>query len=239
MCGFNTRKEAEEFQSSVGKEKLISERKAKHLIEFDSNNKHYKITTWSNSETKQFLELAQKEDTSNGLLYEITLATGLRNGEVCSLSWSDINFLDKTITINKCIIYMHDGSHLLKPNNYKRTIAIPDQIIEKLAIHKKRQEQLKVKIGEKYHNEYDLVFTNNSGAFINPSLIQRQFRNLIKKAGVKEITFHGLRHTHARLLIQNGVSIDMIASRLGHCDIKTTIDFYSHYLNSNNKNKTK
>ncbi|OIJ11343.1 hypothetical protein BKP37_15820 [Anaerobacillus alkalilacustris] len=80
--------------------------------------------------------------------------------------------------------------------------------------HKKAQEQLEVELGKNYQNVYNLVFTNKSGGFIKSAFIHTQMRTLINKAGLAEITFHGLRHTHIRLLIQNVVSIEALKVRL-------------------------
>ena len=199
--GFKTLTEAEEFLNSIDKYKLVIKSNSKQLVEPKSKKK-YNPKTWNCFEVQQFIELAN--NTHNGLLYEVTLATGLRLGEVTGLSWSDVDFKEKTLTVSKAVTHGYSRDLITMLVNNKRTISLPDQLIEKLVYHKKNQEQLKVELGKNYQNIYNLVFTNKGGGIINPVVIHGQLKNLINTAGVREITFHGLRHTHFRLLMQNG-----------------------------------
>ena len=229
--GFKTRKEAEEFQKTVANGILVIEKTIKHSYEIRSN-KQYTVNTWDDIEIQQFLKLARMNEI--GLLYEVTLATGLRLGEVTGLSWPDVDFKERTIAINKTLTSYSNGNFNLKPLNYKRKIYVPDHIIEKLTIHKNKQEQLKNKTREDNQSDYNLVFTNSKGGATSTSFLKHHFKTLVKKAGVGEISFHDLRHTHARILIQKGVSMDELSVRLGH-DINTILDFYSHLLKNENQ----
>ncbi|MFE5132015.1 site-specific integrase, partial [Bacillus mobilis] len=76
----------------------------------------------------------------------------------------------------------------------------------------------------------DLVMCTPYGTPINPANVRRSLNALIKKAAVPKIRFHDLRHTHATLLLAKGVNVKVISERLGHSNIKITLDTYSHVL---------
>ena len=86
-------------------------------------------------------------------------------------------------------------------------------------------------LGDKYENT-NLVFTSVLGQPIRPTnFLRRYFRPLLKKCGISEnFTFHGLRHTHATMLLKQGVNPKIVQERLGHSSIKVTMDTYSHVL---------
>ncbi|MGI8387530.1 tyrosine-type recombinase/integrase [Robertmurraya sp. P23] len=94
--------------------------------------------------------------------------------------------------------------------------------------HKEIQEALKKRIGSHYEHELDLVFPVQQGGFQNPSNIRRQLYGLMKKAGVRRISFHDLRRTHASMLIRSGAQHKLVQGRLGHADVETTFKYYVH-----------
>src|SRR5690606_20166790 len=81
----------------------------------------------------------------------------------------------------------------------------------------------------------DLVFTSRNGKPIEPRNLRDYFANIIKKAGLPPIRFHDLRHTHATLLLQQGVHPKIVSERLGHASIRITLDTYSHVIPSMQK----
>lgn len=74
----------------------------------------------------------------------------------------------------------------------------------------------------------EMIFTSSTGNFYDRSLLNTQFRRLLKKNDMPKITIHGLRHTNASLMVNNGVDIKAVSSHLGHCNIAVTGDIYSH-----------
>ena len=89
-------------------------------------------------------------------------------------------------------------------------------------------------LGNKWGNSIR-VFTTYNGYDIHPDTPSHIFRNIIKKYNLKKITFHGLRHTNASLLISQQIDVAIVAARLGHAQISTTLNFYVHPLLSHNK----
>ncbi len=116
-----------------------------------------------------------------------------------------------------------------KTKSSLRKILLPASIVAKLK--KQRAGVLKEKLsqGEAYQDN-DLVMCTPSGIPINPANVRRSLNVLIQKAAVPKIRFHDLRHTHATLLLAKGVNVKVISERLGHSNIKITMDTYSHVL---------
>lgn len=183
---------------------------------------------WNFNEMSAFLEVAEREGKDE--MYDFTLSTGLRQGEVFALPWFNIDLEQKTVTVTRSVSYDEEGNPELIPKAQSsyRTLSIPSYLIEKLIKHKEKQEELKKRFGSEYYHELDLVFPNISGGFLNPSNVRRQFYRLIKKAHVRRITFHDLRHTHASFLIRSKASPRVVQLRLGHQDIETTFRYYGH-----------
>ncbi|MCM3397253.1 MULTISPECIES: site-specific integrase [Oceanobacillus] len=86
-----------------------------------------------------------------------------------------------------------------------------------------------MKCGPDYE-EMDLVCATSTGGFIKPTYLRTVFNRIIERSKIKKISFHGLRHTHATLLLQAGVHPKVVQERLGHRSIQTTLDIYSHII---------
>lgn len=86
---------------------------------------------------------------------------------------------------------------------------------------------MKLRMGPAYHS-YDLVVSTVDGKPLHPRNLARTFENLIKKAGVKRISLHGLRHTNATILMKQGVNPKIVSERLGHANVGITLDIYTH-----------
>lgn len=183
---------------------------------------------WSYSEIAKFLGVAEGE--GKGLIYDFTLSTGLRLGEVLTLPWFALNFDHGTVTVTQSISYDEEGKPELfvKSTTSYRTLSLPKDLIEKLKEHREQQEEIRRRLGKAYSPQLNLVFPNMKGGYLNPSNVRRQMYKLMDKAGVRRIKFHDLRHTHASLLIRNGAHPKIVMGRLGHKDVETTIRFYAH-----------
>lgn len=156
----------------------------------------------------------------------------MRRGELLALTWGKVDFDNNTILINKKVVlaakgtnrYLQDGT---KTNDGRR-IAIPLSLKEDLLKHKEIQNT------EKQTNEYEdnnLVIATQNGKVVSPNNFTRIFRNTLRASGIKkELTLYSLRHTHATLLLLQGVHMKIVAERLGHSSIKMTMDTYSHLL---------
>lgn len=185
------------------------------------------IQTWTEEEVKKFLLHSQETRYHIGCLLAIT--TGMRLGEVLGLRWQDVDFENHTVTINQTSGHDDKIKKTAKTNSSKRTIPVPIETIEALKKHRITINKEKLRFGAAYQDQ-DLINCNEFGNVFRKDSFRRQFIKIIKNAGIKQIKFHDLRHTHATLLLKQGVNPKIISERLGHTDISITLSVYSHVL---------
>ena len=187
------------------------------------------------------------EDYIFKLALDIALETGLRRGEMCGLTWDDIDFTNKCIHINQALIRVDNTYTIssLKTDSSYRSLPVSDALLIKLENHKKRQKINRVKYGQFYlknifnKKEYDLVFTWENGKFIIPSNFLQRLKRMLKHCNInKNIRWHDLRHTNATLLLEGGASMKTVQERLGHSLMQTTSDTYAHVTEKMNREAT-
>jgi integrase len=162
----------------------------------------------------------------------LALATGLRRGEVLGLRWCDVDLEGRRLTVAQSLEQTVAGGLKFKAPKTKRssrTIALSLALVEELQTYRARQatERLALGIGR---DPAGLVFTSIDGAPLRPDGVTWRFAKLVNQAGVRRISFHGLRHTHATDLLRAGVHSKIASERLGHSSVATTLDIYSHAL---------
>ena len=154
--------------------------------------------------------------------------TGMRVGEVCGLTWDDVDFSNGTITVEKQMV-KNDGAWVYgtpKTSSSNRTIFIGQTLLAILKKHKKQQLENRMKYGKLYIDS-NAVCTKEDGELVTPSVVKWNTRR-ISNALSLSFNFHSLRHTHAPLLLENGAKMKEISERLGHSRISITMDTYSH-----------
>ncbi|MDO7486490.1 tyrosine-type recombinase/integrase [Peribacillus frigoritolerans] len=104
-----------------------------------------------------------------------------------------------------------------------------DSLVKELKAHKERQEKQRKRLGEHYQNQ-DLVICTEFGSLQDPRNVLRVMKRISKAANVTSIRFHDIRHTHASVLISEGVDIVKVAARLGHSDPTITLKNYAHMI---------
>jgi len=157
------------------------------------------------------------------------LATGARFSEIMGLTWDCVDFKNKTITINKAWDFKDKNDFGdTKTFDSKRTITIDDDTCKMLKELKVKQNEIALQTGLRNHK--NLVFVNTKMELVSNNAVNKTLRTLCRKIGIQEITCHGLRHTHGSILLYNGVNVKYISRRLGHKDIVTTLQIYSHVL---------
>lgn len=191
---------------------------------------------YSKDELKFFFECLEKENDLKVMIYFRILAfTGARKGEINALTWDDIDFTHKKMTINKTLVVV-DRKFLIHPaktKNSNRIISVDDATLSLLKKWKATQKELLFKTARLANaKKHNLIFTNDTGKFKNDYLYlsygKNMMDNLHEKYGIESIKLHGFRHTHASLLFESGATIKDVQIRLGHTDIKTTMDIYTH-----------
>lgn len=182
-------------------------------------------------ELKEFLKLAQDTTLSYFFpLVHLMSYTGLRQGEALALKWSDIDFENKKITVNKTAARIKEKQTLQTPKtkNSKRVISIDPVTLSILRSWKKDQIKIYFKNGKHFKGDENFIFTNQRGEWVHIHNFIRYFKRFIADHKLKPITPHGLRHTHASLLFSAGVEPKNISDRLGHSTVQITLDLYTH-----------
>ena len=167
-------------------------------------------------------------------IISLTIHTGMRQGEVFGLKWDDIDFEKSCLFIRRSLAHViGKGAVFQAPktkNSVRRILLMPEDV-KNLRAYKKWQENYSEELGDLFAG-HDLVFTGPFGEPMSPTNFSRRyFKPLLKKCNISsDFTFHGLRHTHATLLLRQGVNPKIVQERLGHSSIKVTMDTYSHVL---------
>lgn len=199
------------------------------IVPRKKQEKKTEIKFLDKQELKQFLnyldtlDQAKYKNLFNIVLYKTLLATGLRIGEAMALEWSDIDLDNGVIDVNKTLNNRIEINSPKSMASY-RQISIDKATILMLKQYKNRQQ---VKAWELGRSE-KIVFSNFTGKYFDPNNIRNQLYKHFKNAGVPNVRFHGLRHTHATLMLNAGMSPKDLQHRLGHSNITMTLNIYVH-----------
>ena len=181
---------------------------------------------------KNFLDAAGRH--KDGLIFELALLTGARPEEYPALRWADVDFSRACVTFRRALIWRKGGGFYfdeqMKTSRSKRTISLPQVLLEKLRRHRVEQAEVIIASGPSYSRD-DLVFATPLGTPTRyGNLTRRSFHQILKHAGLGHYTLYSLRHSCATLLLSRGENIKVIQERLGHADITLTLSTYSHVL---------
>lgn len=182
-------------------------------------------------ELKEFLKLAQTATLSYFFpLVHLMSYTGLRQGEAIALKWSDIDFENKKITVDKTAARIKEKQTLQTPKtkNSKRVISIDPTTLSILKSWKKDQIKIYFRNGKHFEGDDNFIFTNQRADWVHIHNFIPYFKRFVTDHKLKPITPHGLRHTHASLLFSAGVEPKNISDRLGHSTVQITLDLYTH-----------
>ena len=165
------------------------------------------------------------------VLFWLAVTTGLREGELLGLKWSDVDWINRRLRIQRQLQRLHRGLQFNEPKSAagRRVIALGETTIEKLRKHQDFQAGERKAAGESWI-ENDMIFPSSTGTPMDPSNLYHSFKRLLKEAGLPDMRFHDLRHTAATLMLQQGVNPKVVQERLGHSDIVLTLGTYSHVL---------
>lgn len=186
---------------------------------------------YSREELVTFLKHAEIHlDYKAYALLRLIAYTGMRKSEALALTWNDLNLVDNELTINKAIGRGKNTQLYLKSTKTgkARTIKVDETTVSTLKEWKKLQIQKYFKFGINTLQKSQLIFSNKDNTFIQPGQVQKWMYSVQNKFTLKKVSPHGLRHTHCSLLFEAGASIKEVQDRLGHSDVKTTLDIYTH-----------
>lgn len=171
-------------------------------------------------QARNFLDIARGDRLYP--LYVLAVTTGLRQGELFALRWSDVNLETGVVSVRGTLKIVKGRVYVDEPKTAKgrRRVDLGPDAVEVLRQHRATQA-----------HGTEWVFTDGGGGPLRkPNVMARSFRPLLKAAGLPQIRFHDLRHTAATLLLAQGVHPKIVQERLGHASIDLTLDTYSHVL---------
>lgn len=182
--------------------------------------------SWSAEELATFLAAARPQRLYPAL--HLTAYTGMRRGEVAGLKWSDLDRANQRLSISRTLQSLagRPVEFPVKTRTSRRCIDLDDETIDVLARWRRRLGRDGLP-----HDTDDWMFVNPNGRFVNPESISQLFGRI--QRGQPELTvirFHDLRHTHASLLIMDGVPVKVVSERLGHANVAFTMHTYQHLL---------
>lgn len=214
-----------------------------------------KIKVVSPQKVQDFLRACKSSDY--GIIFEFALESGLRPQEYLALRWSDLDLKKGAVEITRALIYDRKGGGFYfkepKTRRSRRTVPLSKQMCDKLHTHQAKQNEYLAevetrihrsckpsrlerreynKIVIKNHAELNLVFASQDGTPLKDINIGRRYlKPIVKKAGLSsDLSLYSLRHTCCTLLLQAGVNIKVVSERMGHSNVSTVLNFYSHVL---------
>lgn len=176
--------------------------------------------------------LAAAVGTRNAARWTVALALGLRQSEALGLRWSDVDLIRGTLSVRRGLHRVSGGGLVFeepKSDRSRRTIALPAELVVALQEHMGHQRAERAHAGE-FWEEHDLVFAQANGRPLDKKSDYNDWIKLLTRAGVRRVRLHDGRHTAATLLLSEGVHPRVVMELLGHAQMRTTTDIYSHVM---------
>jgi integrase len=176
--------------------------------------------------------MAAAQAHRNAARWTVALAIGLRQSEALGLRWADVDLELGTLSVRRGL-HRVAGQGLVyeepKADRSRRTLALPAPLVEALRAHRATQLEERVAAGSLWQ-DHDLVFAQANGRPIERKSDWHTWKTILREAGVREVRLHDGRHTAATLLLSEGVHPRVVMEVLGHAQMRTTTDTYSHVM---------
>lgn len=194
-----------------------------------SRSQNARTKAWTVEELGVFLSTIRGDHQE--ALWVLTATTGMRRGEVIGLRWDALDLDEGTANIFRTVTEVSGKvimSESTKTDASQRRIALDKETIRVLRAHRKRQTSEQLAAGPNWQGDSSSIFTWPDGVPLSPSYVSRSFTKLVRRLGLPEIGFHGLRHTYATLAICTGIPAHIVSRRLGHANVAITMTIYAH-----------
>ena len=195
------------------------------------------INILTRDEALRLINAAKDYNAPTWMVVVLALGTGMREGEIFGLDWKHIDLEKRKLWVVQSAIKTNTGTLLqrdLKTKSSAREIPLPNFVVEALAEYKRLQQEYQALYSHSYSDQGFLV-ANRYGNIMHPATFSYHvFKDiLLARAGIdRKFRFHDLRHTHATWLLEAGVNVKVVSERLGHANIRITLDTYAHVLNT-------
>ena len=187
---------------------------------------------YNEEEIRKLFKYLENEDLDLKVAVYMLVLGGFRRSELLGLYWEDIDFENGAVKVYKGLLNMRgvgteEGD--VKTKNSNRTVILPKKCFELLKQYKELQEERKRILGSAWHeNKY--VFKMPTGSYIKPDWLSRKWCEFLENNHLKIIRLHDLRHTCATYLLSIGTPIATVSRKLGHSNIYTTLNTYTHAI---------
>lgn len=197
------------------------------------------IEAFDLEEFNLLLQLAETDSNPDiKLILNLALLSGIRRGEMAALKWDDVNFKEKYIYIHECRIVLDKQEYTKPPKTDSgiRKIYVPDRLINILKEYHCRYMMNQLKFASDFQDKGYVVSKPNGEPF-SPQGISNNYARFMKRHEneIRYLKFHGLRHTYASVLIEQGENPKTVQHNLGHADVALTLQIYSHSYESAQK----
>ena len=179
---------------------------------------------------QRFLDTASS--STYGPVFFLALYTGMRRSELLGLKWSRVDVESKTISVTQTLQRIRGrGLVVMEPktDRSRRLVSLPPSAVALLRGLRAKQREDSQSLGLDSHN-VGFVFARPDGSPIDPDAVTHAFTRIVKTLGLSHVRFHDLRHTHASMMLKQGVHPKIVSERLGHSSVVITLDTYSHVL---------
>lgn len=210
---------------------------------------HKEAAFLDDEQARHVLELLDNASIKWKTIMYLLIFSGIRRGELLGLEWNDIDFDNKVIHIRRTSQYVqHMGIITKSPKNDTsfRTIKLSEMMFDQLREYQQYWQKLRKDLGDDWQNMIEItladgktqivindrLFIKDDSTTMNPDSVTDWTSKFVKRNNLPHFTPHSLRHTHATLLIAEGVSIPTVSRRLGHSSISTTSKIYVHAIQS-------
>ena len=186
-------------------------------------------------DARQLLEALRSAPIKYRAAITFDLLSGLRRGELLGIGWDSVDFDSQTVTIRRTLNYTpENGTYFDTPKNEssRRPLRVSPLALDLLRQLRQWQEEQAGKLGSGWSNPENLVFTNDSGGPMHPDSLTKWFSGFCTESGFQRVHIHSLRHTCASLMIADGTPLVVVSRRLGHAQVSTTANIYSHVIAS-------
>jgi integrase len=185
---------------------------------------------WDENQVSIFLITAH--ESAHKALYHLAITTGMRQGEIFGLKWSDLHWNNGILQVERQVQHIPgEGWSFAEPKTRagRRSIQLGDGTIMALRAQYQHQQVIKAANADRWR-DHDLIFPSSVGTPQNASNLRLDFNQVIQKAQLPKIRFHDLRHTAASLMLNHGVPLIVVSRMLGHAKANITLDIYGHLI---------
>ena len=185
-------------------------------------------------QTADLLQALNGEPYHYAVMVQLLLFTGMRRGELCGLEWQDVDFFTNCLHIQRSSLYIPEKGIFedsTKTDTSNRVIKLSSTAMQLLKDYREWQKQRQEEYGSAWHNP-NRLFTSWNGKPMHPDTLSGWFHEFVQRKKLPDVSIHSLRHTNATLMIASGVPIKTVSNRLGHANVTTTGNIYTHAIRS-------